>query len=285
MGRQFWAAFGAACVVLAVCLAAHLAWGPVPAEPAVAIPPSPDVPPISYTEMPDASPPGVPDATEGPGVAAEPGVEVVDRSEMPEGDPMARDVDFGPLLERNGAVAFWLSVPGTGIDYPVLQEARVGEYYYLRRDMDGRYSRSGWLFTPAVPEGPEDMHMLVFGHNMGGGSTVMFGTLGKYKDQAFCSDHSYAYLYYPDRTERWRVFAAANVVKDDDVYSMPYESGTEDYGSLLEHLAGASLYDTGVQAPGNTIRTLVLSTCDRSYGGQSGRFIVALEPDAVAYNT
>ena len=282
MGRQFWAAFGAACVVLAICLATHLAWGPVLVEPVDTVQPTPDVPPISYSDLPEMQ------VTDAPDVTVEPDntdVEVVDVASMVEGDSMGRTVDFDGLLKQNRAVAFWLSVPGTEIDYAVLQEAKVGEYYYLRRDMDGRYSRSGWLFTPKIPDGPEDMHKLVFGHNMGEGSTVMFGTLDRYKDREFCDNHPYAYLYYPGRTERWEVFAAANVAKDDEVYSMPFESGTEDYGDLLKHLADVSLYDTGVSVPGDTDRTLVLSTCDRSYGGQSGRFIIALKLDAVAYNT
>lgn len=200
-------------------------------------------------------------------------------------DPMQRSVDIRGLQDVNSAVICWLYVPGTKIDYAVLQEPVFNEYYYLRRNIYGQYSRSGWIFTPKQPDGYDglDMHFLIFGHNMGGGSTTMFGTLSKYKRESFWREHPYLYLYYPNRVERWSIWSAYNTTESDAIYDIPFESGTEGYQALLESIQDNAMYDTGITAPESTERIVTLSTCDRSAGGSGGRFVVNAVLNTVEY--
>lgn len=199
-------------------------------------------------------------------------------------DPLYREMDWDAIHSINPDIGFWLYVPGTAIDYPVMIEdySMDGEeYFYLRHDVYGERVSSGSLFTVSAPGGAPDAHMTIFGHNMGGGREIMFGTLSRYKDAEFQAENPYAYIYYPDRTERWLVWSAGNVKGDDMVYSMPFEAGSPDYADLIRHMADVSAYDSGVPDPGNTESTITLSTCDRGYGGNSGRFTVHLALDSV----
>lgn len=199
-------------------------------------------------------------------------------------DLLYREMDWDVIHSINPDIGFWLYVPGTAIDYPVMIEdySMDGEeYFYLRHDVYGERVSSGSLFTVSAPGGAPDAHMTIFGHNMGGGREIMFGTLSRYKDAEFQAENPYAYIYYPDRTERWLVWSAGNVKSDDMVYSMPFEAGSPDYADLIRHMADVSAYDSGVPDPGNTESTITLSTCDRGYGGNSGRFTVHLALDSV----
>ena len=141
-------------------------------------------------------------------------------------DPLYRGLNWDGIHAINQDIAFWLYVPGTAIDYPVMSEAYAmdgAEYFYLRHDVNGERVSSGSLFTVRPPGDAADAHMTIFGHNMGGGREIMFGTLQRYKDPEFRAENPYAYVYYPDHAERWEVWSAGNVKNDDEVYSMPFE--------------------------------------------------------------
>lgn len=55
--------------------------------------------------------------------------------------PSAR---FADLLAQNDEVVGWVTVPGTNIDYPVLQTDN--NQFYLRHDLDKQYNVRGCLF-------------------------------------------------------------------------------------------------------------------------------------------
>lgn len=47
-----------------------------------------------------------------------------------------KDIDFAALQEENSDVYAWIYVPGTNVDYPVLQHP-TDDAYYLEHNMDG----------------------------------------------------------------------------------------------------------------------------------------------------
>lgn len=221
--------------------------------------------------------------TEETDASDEPGMEI---GKLYSRDPMDRELNWDGILEINASVGCWLYIPDMPIDYAVLHEPysmEGNEYFYLRHDIYGNKSSSGWIFSVDAPGDTEDMHQLMFGHNMGSGKDIMFGTLQEYKDKEFCEAHPYIYVYYPDRAERWAVWSTCNVSGDDMVYSMPYESGSSDYAKLLLSLKDRAEYNSGVTVPYSTEKVLTLSTCDRGYGGSSGRYIVNAVLDSVKY--
>lgn len=93
---------------------------------------------------------------------------------------------YQALAEENPDLIGWVSIPGTGVDYPVLYTPQDPEYY-LRRDFYGEYAVSGSIFAG---EGwtPGGAHTILYGHNMDDGS--MFAALLDYQEEDFAREHS-----------------------------------------------------------------------------------------------
>ena len=70
-------------------------------------------------------------------------------------------------MERYPDVYAWLSLPGTRIDYPIVQ--RFGDdSYYVQRDLDGKHDPAGTLFTEYQYNSKsfEDPVTIIYGHHM-----------------------------------------------------------------------------------------------------------------------
>lgn len=198
-------------------------------------------------------------------------------SEYPEGDVhLLREIDWDALKAINPDICAWLYIPGTVIDFPVLQEQTVGKSYYLNHDYRKRFSYNGSILTPKIPGDVPDAHTLLFGHHMVNKS-VVFGSLPTtFNRKAFAEAHPYMYLYYPDRTERWQVWCAVDGNADNKVYEIPYELGSADYDGLIGDIASRTKY-TCTERPNQDIRITVLSTCNGRAGGKV-RFYVVYVP-------
>lgn len=180
---------------------------------------------------------------------------------IPESDEnLVRMIDFDALYQINPDVRTWVTIPGTNIDYYVMQERIVGEYFYLWNDIYGKKSSWGSCLTPAIPGDEPDAHFLIFGHRMKRAG-VAFSNLHYFLEPAFFTENRYVYLYYPDRSERWHIWAACEALPDDIVYDIPYKLNSEQYGAMLGHLAADQAVLTDGQAPDASQETLILSTC------------------------
>ena len=62
-------------------------------------------------------------------------------------DPMQRKIDFEALREINPDVYAWIWIPGTNIDYPILQSAVEADDYYLNTTIDGKKGYPGSIYT------------------------------------------------------------------------------------------------------------------------------------------
>jgi sortase B len=178
-------------------------------------------------------------------------------------------------MDINPDVVAWVYVPNTGIDYPVMQEPEWGKYQYLYSDIYKKYCVSGSLFIPAKPKDTDiklDAHIIIYGHNMKNGS--MFSTLSYYKEEDFYKSSPYVYVYYPDRTERWAIWAVAHISSQSGSYEDPVALGSDEYKAALEEFDSLRYYDTNVSGVTAYTRTLTLSTCDWTYTNHDGRITV-----------
>ena len=62
-------------------------------------------------------------------------------------DPYMTQVDFKALRELNPDVYAWIKIPGTNIDYPILQSSGEEIDYYLDWTIDGKYGLPGAIYT------------------------------------------------------------------------------------------------------------------------------------------
>lgn len=127
------------------------------------------------------------------------------RTSLLELKPAEDEPSFAALRAVNPDVCAWVTLDGTGVDYPVVQ----GEdnLTYVNTDVYGNFSLSGAIFLDSrCASDFTDGYGLLYGHHMVSGQ--MFGDLEKYQDAAFLETHTGGTLLL--RTERagWRCWAA-----------------------------------------------------------------------------
>lgn len=111
---------------------------------------------------------------------------------------------FSQLRRINPDVCAWITMDGTGIDYPVLQGPN--NLSYISRDVFGNFSLAGSIFLDSRDDpGFEESYALLYGHHMADGK--MFGDLDQYKEEVFFAENSTGQLILPDRVYRLEVAA------------------------------------------------------------------------------
>lgn len=209
--------------------------------------------------------------------------------------------DLSTVYDQNNDLIGWIKVPGTKIDYPVMQTPSDPEFY-LHRDFKKEYSDSGTPFLDAgsvvMPRvvaaddavyGPfaegetlsVTWNWLIYGHHMMYGN--MFAGLDKFEDQAFWEEHPVFtfYVYEPETgttyTADYEIFAVSrSEIKPEDSTAFKYYQYASyiDEETFHEYVAGVkaeSSFDTGI-TPVYGEQLITLSTC--AYHVDEGRFYV-----------
>ena len=175
-------------------------------------------------------------------------------------DPMYRKIDFAAAQGTNPDVYAWIWIPGTNVDYPILQSESEDDSYYLEHTIERLQGLPGSIYTEKYnAKDFSDPVTVAYGHNMKDGS--MFADLHKYEDQNFFNENPYIYIYLPEQTYKYRIFAA---VTFDDRYLMENYNFSDitDFQKYLDELR--SSIDGHVNMDVNvTFETgiLTLSTC------------------------
>lgn len=170
-------------------------------------------------------------------------------------------IDFESLWGMNLDIYAWIEIPGTKVDYPILQSA-TDDSYYLNHNIDGSEGYPGSIYTESYNGKTfEDFNTVIYGHNMK--DDTMFGDLHKYEDSAFMKENSQVIIYTPEKILTYQIFAA--VVYDDRHILKTYDfSGAGDRQEFLDSLNTLrdmrSNIDSSVEV-GPQDRILTLSTC------------------------
>lgn len=115
-------------------------------------------------------------------------------------------VDFQGMWEVNSDVYAWITIPGTSIDYPILQHV-IDNTYYLNYNIDGSYGYPGCIYTENMNSKDfTDNNTVIYGHNMKNGT--MFAGLHKFVDGSFFKENSEIYIYTPEKELSYTIFAA-----------------------------------------------------------------------------
>ena len=114
-------------------------------------------------------------------------------------------VKFDELWEINPDVYAWITIPGTDIDYPILQHPSH-DAYYLNHNIDGSYGRPACIYTESLNSKDfTDNNTVIYGHNMKNGT--MFAQLHKFEDKDFFEEHKEVTIYLPDKVLHYKIFA------------------------------------------------------------------------------
>ena len=185
-------------------------------------------------------------------------------------DPVAAslaEMDLEALRETNPDVIGWILIPGTLVNYPLMQGD--DNQYYLNHTWQKEYNFAGSIFVECqcLPDF-SDFNTIIYGHRMS--NTNMFGALSSYKKQDFLDSHPSVYIRLDDCVRRYDVYAALEPKITDCIYWVRYDE--ERYKQkVIDFAIENSVVDAGI-TPGPQDRLITLSTCTGS--GHATRWVV-----------
>lgn len=181
--------------------------------------------------------------------------------------------DFAQLKETNEDIYAWITVPGTQVDYPVLQNET--DNYYLKRNLDRNSGYPGCIYTNKCNDKSfEDLNTILYGHNMRNGS--MFASLHDYEDEENFEANRFIYVYTEEHRLTYEIYAA---VKFSDVY-IPEAYGTNSTAGKEQFLTDLRTNADKYASVSNILdkevlseeKLITLSTC--VYGEDTTRYLV-----------
>ncbi|MDN4187612.1 class B sortase [Bifidobacterium breve] len=124
------------------------------------------------------------------------------------------------------SVVAWVRVPGTTVDYPIVQGQQESPGFYLTHDAGGERSAWGAPYIDAgCAQGAESPLVIVYGHHMSDGT--MFAPLAQYSLRDFAEGHRTIRVYTHEKTIELEVFAA-------DVVDASSEGKRTDFADAAE---------------------------------------------------
>lgn len=183
-------------------------------------------------------------------------------------------VDLRSLQHQYPNVRGWLTIPDTGIDYPVLQSSREDPEYYLRRNYRGDYDISGSLFLQADCILEESRNLIIYGHNMNSGA--MFGDLDQYASYDYWKAHPKVFFQTLEGIGEYRI---ATVLKAD-VSMFDFQQvfqNSQEIEAYVDRAKALALFETGVTGAGSE-DVLTLITCSYEWK-QARNILVAVKID------
>ena len=174
--------------------------------------------------------------------------------------------DLAALAAENADCVGWLTIPDTGIDYPVMHTPDDPEHY-LRRDFYGNSASGGTPFLDGrnLAEA-ENQNLILYGHNMMDGS--MFKPLMNYLEPNFRETHKDIFLEIDGRQYHYEVLAVVETSVKSTLYKFTDLSDPAEESDFRAALLKETELEVVHQAPGY----LTLSTCNN--GGGSSRVLV-----------
>ena len=181
-------------------------------------------------------------------------------------------VDLSAYLAQNPDFVAWLRIPGTNVDYPVVQTDDPDDY--LNHTFSGKSSVVGTLFSLADADyAAPGRNIAIYGHHLRSSGEKMFTSLMRYKNPDFYEDNKTIVLDSLYRRSEYTIFAVVNMKVGDWEPSRTMFSGDAAFMAFVNRAKSESLYDTGVEV-GADDHILTLITCDRSYAGKEGRLVI-----------
>lgn len=117
-----------------------------------------------------------------------------------------RAIDFDALTELNPDIYAWIDMPGSIINYAVVQSEDKDEFY-SDHAVDGGYYSGGSIFSQRYNKRDfSDPVTVLYGHNRKNGT--MFAALNDFADPAYFEEHRTVYIYLSDAIYEYTVFAA-----------------------------------------------------------------------------
>lgn len=174
------------------------------------------------------------------------------------------------LKDKNSDYIGWIQIPDSKIDYPVLQNEAIADYY-LKRDFNKKKSAHGSIYLDRSCIVGYANNYVIYGHHMK--DETMFADLDKYKSQDYYSKHDkirFDTLY--DMAD-YQVVSVISVPEQElnITSSFLLVETEEDFNEFKEFVEKYQLYET-YRPFSYDDRYITLITCEYTY--KNGRILV-----------
>ena len=168
---------------------------------------------------------------------------------------------FDKLLAINSDTVGWLKVPGTRIQYPVVQR-KDDEKYYLKRDFNQKKNVMGWIYADSRNNLETlDDNTIIYGHNIKVG--IQFGSLKNVLEESWYKKEKNHIITFNTikKNMKWQVFSVYLVPKTSDYLANTFTS-KEEKMRFINKVKDRSIYNFNVNVNVNS-KILTLSTCNQ----------------------
>ena len=184
--------------------------------------------------------------------------------------------EYQAVYALNNDLVGWINIPGTNIDYPVMQTPTRKDYY-LYRNFDKEWSSWGSIYVREECDvfGPSD-NVVIYGHRMKD-KTMFYQLENNYTKKSFWQDHQYFTFDTLYEHHTYQIIAAFNVdVTANDFFAYHLYNdfaNEEEFNQFMATVHSMQLYDTGLTAEYGD-QLLTLSTCRNNTYYYNQRFVV-----------
>ena len=175
-----------------------------------------------------------------------------------------KDINWDKLYKINPDIVAWIKIPDTPVDYPIV---RTKDYdFYLSHDIYKKYSKYGTLFIDQRLY--ENLfsckNLIIYGHNMGRYTDIMFSSLIQYKKQEYYNKNKYIHLYVKgmEKEQIYRIISVMEVQSSSEAYKIHFDK--EEYTDWIQGITEKSIVNCGQDNTNSEGQMLTLSTC--TYG-------------------
>lgn len=167
-----------------------------------------------------------------------------------------KEVSFQNLYNENNDYLFWLYIPNTKIDYPVMMSRDNKDYLHSSFYKEKLYA--GTLFIDALSSKRENQdNLIVYGHNMKDGS--MFGTLKKWRSEKYFNEHKFIEIYTETEKRVYLIFAVREVSSNMDLLHYKLDGFTNE--EYIQDARNNNIHFREFEDQYKNNQIMTLSTC------------------------
>lgn len=175
--------------------------------------------------------------------------------------------DYSEYVEQNPETVGWITIPGTQINFPVVQS--VDNEYYLTHTFEHKYDKRGAIYMD-YRNNPTDLdaNTIIYGHNDYVDGSV-FSEVAHYDDIEYYKEHPIIEFNTLESYYQWKIYAVFitnQQAYDDNGYIFNFiwpQMEGPNFKGYVEELNKRTLYYTGVDIKDGD-RILTLSSCARN---------------------
>ena len=184
---------------------------------------------------------------------------------------MLIQTEYVDIFNLNPDLVGWIYIPGTVINYPVVQSPEWVNYY-LTRDFYGKESKYGAIYADEMASiRNHSDNITIYGHKMKDGS--MFAELHNYSNKSFYDANPIIHFNTIYDNHTYQIFSVFITTADEGGfdYHLFVDGTEEEFDNFVNQCKAISLYDTGVDVNYGD-KLITLSTCE--HNTVNGRYVV-----------